>query len=178
LADEDIDWSGVSDAMARQIVAQGETYLQAQLQAAIASDQRASTMASILATVAAAIIAGSIAYWDKAGDVPVLLAGLTGAVGLLTAAGFAAWAARPTDFFFPGNQPAHWWEWRKGDFIKMMGGEAENYQRHIEANDEILMHNQRAIWRGFKTAIGAPVAAVLVWGATELIGSFCQGWTA
>ncbi len=57
---DDISWDGVTEEMARQILAQGESYLQAQLQTALASDQRSTTMASILVTVAAAVGAGSI----------------------------------------------------------------------------------------------------------------------
>ena len=120
-----IDWTGVEEAMARQILAQGEIYLRAQLDTALASDQRATTMGSVVAAIASALLAGSIAYWDKAGSNPVLLAGIATAIVLLISAGFCMWAARPVDFYYPGNQPAHWFPVRTENLVEAIGGEAE-----------------------------------------------------
>ena len=78
----DLDWSQVSDDMARQILHQGELYLATQVQTAIAADQRATTSASIFSGFAAALAVAFLAY---ASDKAVGFAATVGAVGAITA---------------------------------------------------------------------------------------------
>ncbi len=101
----DIDWSGVSLDTVRQIHSEGQVYLCAQLQAAIAADQRAVTMASILAATAAALLAVGLGVYQIAKDGPTLSACVAAAAMLLLAAACGVWAARPIAFWFPGNTP-------------------------------------------------------------------------
>jgi hypothetical protein len=163
---EGVDWTDVSESMVRQIVQQAETYLQSQFQAGLASDQRAMTIASVLVTVATAAAASALAYWDKTGSLPILAAGLAGATVMLVGAGLGAWAARPVDFYYPGNQPSSWYHCRRGDLVKALGGEAENYEQHIDYNEAILRNNNRAIAWSAKLAIAAPIVAVAVWAVS------------
>lgn len=137
--------------------------MQAQLQAALASDQRAVTMASIFATVAAAIVAGALAYWDKKDDAQVLVAALAAATPLTIGAVLGMWAARPIDFYFPGNQPEEWYGCRNGSLAEALGGEAENYQERIGLNAVALGANQRAVAMGAGLAVCAPIAAISAW---------------
>jgi hypothetical protein len=174
-ADAGVNWKGVKLEMARQIKAQGEVFLQAQLQSAIASDQRATTMAGICVTLATAVVAGGIAYWDKAQAGPVLAASFGAALMLIIAAGFAGWSARPVDFFFPGNQPSKWYEIRDADLAYALGGEAENYETHIQVNQAILTANHHAVYVGFWFALASPAVGALVWVTAKIISSSCLG---
>ena len=176
--DKDIDWKIVDLEMAREIKAQGETFLHAQLQAAIASDQRATTMAGVCVTLATAVVAAGIAYWDKAGSFPILFGAFAGAVSLLFAAGCAGWSARPVDFYYPGNQPRQWYEARNADVKVALGGEAENYDRHIASNQVILTSSRKAINLAFWAAIMSPIIGGAVWGGAEIIFSLFQAPTA
>lgn len=160
---DDIDWSGVSENNARQILALGESYLKAQLQAAIAADQRAVTMTSILSATALAVVGASIAYFQVSKNVPTFAAAIATASVLLFAAACGAWAARPMVFWFPGNTPANWYDVRFGDFITNVGGEAENYSDRISWNNEILAANQSALMLGMVAAILSPVIGAVVW---------------
>lgn len=161
--EEGVDWTGVDIEMARQILAQGEAALQAQLQLAIASDQRATTAASIFVSMATAVAAAFIAFWDNTQDSSALWGGLTGAAFLLVGGALAAFAARPTDFFIPGNHPRQWYEGRNSVLATMVGGEAEDVQRRIEANDTLMFANQRWLKAGFAAVMIAPLASLLVW---------------
>jgi hypothetical protein len=160
---QSVDWSGVSEDMARQIFAQGETFMQAQLQAALAADSRATTTASIFVTLALAVLAGGLGYLDKAGGHPIVVASLIAGGFLLIGSGFAAWAARPIDFYFPGNQPQQWFPGRKTALAIMLGGEAENYDARIAYNEAKLVANHRAIYAAFWFALASPVAGGIAW---------------
>lgn len=163
MADDEIIWSGVTEPMARQILAQGEAYLQAQLQSAIASDSRATSMSGLFVTLALAAVGAGLGYWQQIASVSPLLSGLT-AGGLLTAAAaLSAWAGRPIDFFYPGNEPRHWFGNRTGDLVQMLGGEAENYDKHIAINDRALGDSQIALRRAYKLGIAAPIAGAVAW---------------
>jgi len=161
--DESVDWSGVDEKVARQIYDQGHAFLGAQLQAALAADARATAMAGLYTTLALATLAAGFAYWDKSESLSPLLAGIVAGVFLIAAAIVSAWAARPTDFYFPGNQPSQWFACRKSDLAGLLGGEAENYDERIAYNDDLLGENQRAIRAAFALAIVAPLAGALAW---------------
>lgn len=158
-----IDWTKVSEEMARQILAQGELFLQGQVQLAVAADQRATTAASIFASMATAVAAAFIAFWDSSKDEAALFGGLGGAIVLLTAAGFAAWAARPTSFDLPGNHPIKWFDDSEGSLIERIGRECESYQRRISYNDEVMGRNKGWMKLAFVAALLAPVISVSTW---------------
>lgn len=166
MADEGVDWTGVSEDMARQILQQGETFMQAQLQAAIASDSRATAMCGLYLTLALAILAAGLGYWQQVDIDAVLFASLTGGGALIAASAFAAWAARPVDFFFPGNQPHQWIPNRTQGLLGMLGGEAENYDARIAFNEAQIASSKRAVDRALKIAVLSPLAALIVWGAS------------
>jgi len=166
-----VDWSGVAEPMAREILAQGEKFMQSQLQAALAADSRATSMAGLYITLSLATTAAGAGYWDKAGNISALLACIAAGGSLMAAAILAAWAARPIDFYFPGNQPHQWFPGKMNDIVTMIGGEAENYDERIAYNDERLGENQRAIRRSFMLAIIAPIAGCIGW-ALPFICSF------
>jgi hypothetical protein len=171
-SDPDVDWSGVSEPMVRQIFQQAETFMRAQFDAALAADTRAMTMASVFVTLATAIIAGAIAYGDKAGHAPAIAGAFAGALVMLIGAALGVWAARPIDFYFPGNQPEKWFPIRGGDLIEALGGESENYARHIAANDAALTANNGALILGAILGVLSPLIGLVVWALTN---AFCRG---
>ncbi len=158
-ADTGVDWTGVSEDMAREIKSQGERYIEGQLQIALASDQRAATMAGIFTAIATAAIAGGIAYWDKTGSAHVLSAGLAGGFWMMIGVGLCLWAARPVDFYIPGNHPEQWYESRLGNLAENLGGEAENYQTRITSNAARLVKMGRVLKGGAFLVCTAPIVA-------------------
>ena len=160
--DEGVDWTNTPEPMARDILAQGETFLHAQMQSALASDQRATTMAGLLITISTATFAGVVALWERL-ESDALAAGFTSAAVLLLAAVAAAWAARPIDFWFPGSRPEDWYEGRLCKPADMLGGEAENVQFRIDENEALMSGNQTALRLSFVLALLSPLAGLAVW---------------
>lgn len=163
---KDVDWDGVPEAMVRQIFQQAETYLQAQLQIAIASDARAMTLAGFLVALATALVAASLAYWDKSNSLPVLVGGLAGAAPMVAGAFFAVWAARPLDFYLPGNEPEKWFSVRQENLSEVIGGEAQNYGDHIACNKALIEANASSLILATKCAVAAPVIGAAAWAVT------------
>lgn len=149
--------------MADRVLRQGEIFLRAQFEAAIAADQRAMTMAAFFASVAAAIGAGSIAYWGKSSDLPILIAGLFGSVLMAIGACICLWAARPVDFFYPGTHPACWYGVLDRPLNEVLWGEAQNYQDNIEKNGTFLTQNSKALIFGASLSASAPMIGMAAW---------------
>jgi len=166
-----VDWSEVDEGMARQIFEQGQTFLQAQLQVALAADQRATAIAGLFATVGTAAIGGAFAYWDKEADSAILVAGVLTGVGMIAGALRALWAARPVPFNTAGNYPNKWYECRTEPLALMLGAEAENYQACITENEAILKANGAAIRQGATLAVASPLAGTLAWFLLRFIAS-------
>ena len=163
---EEIDWSSVTEPMARQILAQAQTYLQCQWQAGIAADQRAVTTASILITTSTAVTGGAIAYGTASHpDLNIVAAGFIAGWLLLLGAILCFWSARPEPFFSPGNEPSQWWPIRHEDLVKSIGGETENLQKHIEYNNKVLADRSRWFNYGVVAAVTAPLASSIYFAA-------------
>lgn len=158
-----IDWTGVDGDMAGRILHQGELYLAAQLQTALAADQRAMTTAGILIGFATAIIGATLAYYNQSNNVPLLSAGLTASTFMLLGSFCCLYAARPVDFTSHGSHPNQWWDLREADLAELMGGEAENYQTGISENARTLNSNASWLYRGMRCAVVAPILALIVW---------------
>ena len=170
-SDYDLNWDGVSPEMAQQILHQGEIYLSAQLQTAIASDQRSTTSASVFVGFAAAILAASLAYWSNAEQVAVVTGGIATSVFLLCGACCHFHAARPSDFYFPGNHPEAWFGTRRRDLAVAIGGEAENYQFCIAQNEGVLSSNAEWYRRGSRFVLVAPIFGLLIFSLFSYLAS-------
>ncbi|WP_164889921.1 hypothetical protein [Sinorhizobium medicae] len=159
----DVPEESVPLDVAEKVLYQGELYLQAQFEAALASDQRAMTMAAFFASVAAAIAAGAIAYWDKSSELPILIAGLSGSALMAVGACICLWAARPVDFYFPGTHPKCWESVLHRPLSDVLWGEAQNYQDNIEKNAAFLEQNGKLLYRGANLSAASPLIAVAIW---------------
>ena len=143
-----------------------DVYLQSQLAAALAADQRALVFAGFMATAvialgsgAAVVLTGStvkhcigwLAIWE--------------ACGLLVAMLLAIWSARPTRWYFPGSHPQSW----KSDFEQMKSEKDQmaellaDYDVRIAQNHLTMADNGRLLWNAQCTALG-----FLILGAAAL----------
>ena len=77
---DSIDWANVNLPMAERILTQGELFMSAQLQAALAADSRATTMAGMFITLALAVIAGGVAWGNSRAGLPYLLGGFANCI--------------------------------------------------------------------------------------------------
>ena len=170
-SDYDLDWSGVPMETVQQILHQGEMYLSSQLQAALASDQRSTTCASIFIGLSAALLAASLAQWSDGGSGAILHAGLVASAFLLAGAFCYFHAARPVDFYFPGNAPESWFGTRKQGLVVAIGGEVENYQFCISQNEDVLAGNAEWYRLGYRFALVAPIFGVLTFFLSSSLAS-------
>ncbi len=129
----DEDWRGVDPEVARQILRQGELFLEAQLKIAIAADQRAMVTASILTGFSAALFVASVTFLARIDRINIGYACFIMATMLFLGAACCVYAARPISFWHAGTWPKEWWGFRhQSDFTVIIGGEAELYQERIE----------------------------------------------
>ncbi len=168
------DWRTVEPEMVDFVFYQAERYLEAQLQSGIASDSRAITAASILVGVATAAFSGAVALLLAGQPAASYLAATVLGVGLSVAAYLCVLAAKPIDFYPPGNHPAQWYGCVDAALGDAKGAEAENYQEMIVANNAALETSATWLNRGITTAIVSPVAAMLLF----LVVTSFSSWAA
>jgi len=166
------NWEDVSPEVTDFIFYQAERHIEAQLQSGIASDARAISAASTLAPIASVVFAGSFGYWITSSNLPLLVSGLSLGGALLISAYFCFKAAKPVDFYFPGNQPEEWYQCVHEPISESKGGEIENYQSMIEGNAMALERSADLLMRGINIAITSPIVFFFVYGVTYLIS--CQ----
>ena len=154
--------------LSRTVLRQGELRLQAQLQVALASDQRAIVLVTLLATAAAAAIGFSAAWFDAAPTKAALGSGaLAAGACFLAAAWVCGLAARPQKFGLVGAQPDKWW--RDGvetrPLHECLRKESANYQGRIAYNRNVLKKNAETLRRGLRLAFVAPIFGFLAWAS-------------
>jgi hypothetical protein len=160
----------------REIVREAESFLDAQLKAALEADKRAMTLAGILGAIisvltggSASMIAAEVNVWPHIWAVFVL-------IGFFIVALFAAInAARPTPFGFVGNDPSTWVsDIKAGKALNVsLAEQASFYSKDIKANSACLDENHRCIRMALKFALfGICFGAMLefVFAMTHLAG--------
>ncbi|RYG37096.1 MAG: hypothetical protein EON93_04145 [Burkholderiales bacterium] len=95
-------------AIQDEIIREGEAHLDAQLQSANASDQRAMAWAGFLITIATAAVGGAFALLLTKQHDAIAGVAFGFAVSTIASAIFAMNAVRPSKFCFPGNSPENW----------------------------------------------------------------------
>jgi hypothetical protein len=153
------------------VISDAESYLKAQLQAGLAADLRAMTFAAVLAAIVsiliggvASLIANKVEIWPHVLPVSVIV------VGLCFALGFAVYAARPTDFFFAGNNPKNWVPDvdRGMGLTRSLADQAAVYAVDIEKNEKILSDNHRFLKFALLTSVASTVLGALLEGVLVL----------
>ena len=158
-----VDWANQPLEVIQHIHQQAVLYLDGQFRAALAADQRASTAGSVLVAASVALVAASLAFFSTAQETAVLVVGIMTAMVLLIGAGCCLWAARPVDFYSPGNEPASWWRETHTDLKESLGAECEVYQEMINENVTVLEDNGAWLTFGLRIAALSPVAGFFVW---------------
>jgi hypothetical protein len=147
--------NGAQPEVLDEIMRQAESFLEEQLKAGLAADQRAMTVAVILAAILAAVVGGTaslIAVQTKFGWHFLAIGSL--AVCLSIALVFAMKAARPTSFFYSGTNPIKWLP----DIVDgrslhaSKAGQAAIYAQGIELNKECLGEGHRWLKLAMRTA--------------------------
>jgi len=157
-------WSEVPVDKARLILDQGEKYLAAQSQNALAADARALTVSTIFVGFATALYGAAAAYWDSTGTIwSIPAAGFLTGTLMLMGAGMCGYAARPVDFETAGNEPQEWWPWVTLSQSELLGKETENYQTKLEANTDILVANAKWLKRGVSLSSLSPLLGLIFW---------------
>lgn len=132
-----------NDEQLRQMLAQAEAYLNAQLQIGIAADQRALVFAGFIAATVVAVAGGACAILLK-GGLPFLgYLGFATAAGMMISLALAVHAARPVSFEYPGNSPSAWIEdvTGKKPIVQSMREQASHYAGMIQTNNATLSGN-------------------------------------
>jgi len=163
------DWTNVKDDVVREIAREAEEYLKAQLQAAIAADQRAIRLVASMVTITSAVFVAGVAWLDKnPWHLPVLSAMAVASLGFGTAIVFAMISAKPTKFHFVGNTPRQWWNPTDlgRDLRLSLGEQTENYDEFIAYNDAAMRRSSKLLRRALWISAATPfVAGTILAGA-------------
>ncbi|MGP1252938.1 MAG: hypothetical protein ACTS10_00870 [Kiloniellales bacterium] len=161
-----IDWSAINSEHVNEMLRSAEAHIDAQLQVALASDQRAWSGAAIFIALGVGVLGVTLVYWTEVRDGSTLLSGLLLALGMTSAAFCCMHAGRPVNFHVIGNKPANHIAALNHSLLEIKGYECENYQEIIEENADILAKN--AIWmqRGLHIALISPIICVSLYWIT------------
>lgn len=165
-----IDGSKADLEMVKQVVDEGQAFLDGQLKIAISADQRASVLAGVFATSGAAVIAALISLTTIkeppfAKVYPLYVAGFFTSVMFVGAAALCVYAIFPVKFRLPGNHPASWEaDLESGRDLKASLCETlNNIQKDIVENDTVIERNASLFRRGAAIGIAAPVVGAVAW---------------
>jgi hypothetical protein len=158
--------------VAHFILQQSQTYLDAQLRIALASDMRAIRMIGVYTGLATAVGAAILAYWDRfEQDISVPLAGLVAAIFFIVAAACCMRSATPTAFYVAGTEPTGLWQFaNEHNFADLVKGESHNYQERLNHNDRLLKKNAHWFLAAAWIGLLGPFAGILAWAAVSFGG--------
>lgn len=146
------------EAMLREILREAEVYLDAQLTAAIAADQRAYAFSGMIAAASVLLVGASYALIEAATPSPLLAwCSALIAVALFVAAWMAVISARSTDFEFAGNQPCQWAnDIEAGQTLhESLAEQCEHYDSMATTNRNIMDANSKLFNAAVNIALGA-----------------------
>lgn len=163
--------NNLSRELAERVLKQGELRLNAQLQVALAADQRAVTSAAILVAVASAALGFAGAQATNCNiDVPFAVALLVAGLSLLVSAAFCVGAARPVKFALVGAYPEEWWDddVTAKPLEECLWTESNNYNVRINDNRTVLSHNAALLRKGMYLACVSPLIGLFSWWVFRL----------
>lgn len=159
----------------QEIIREAEARLSAQLQTALAADQRSMTFAAIAGSASAAAIAGAggLFFVESLKGQSLFYGALALSVVFFAASLLAALSARPADWEFVGNVPSAWVDdVTEGKSLKSSLAEmAEHY-------DGMILNNRKSMVRSaklFKAALWLAVTACPTAIATAALFYFFCG---
>jgi hypothetical protein len=161
----------------QEILREAESYLNAQLTAAIAADQRAIAFASLLGAAAVVIAGGGGALLLSERPNPALGWTCMAIVGtFLVAMAFANLAAMPSKFWFAGNSPAGWLEDVRAQrpLRASLAEQLVHYADMIADNDKLMRRNgtqmKVAVWIAWSGLAIGGMAAIILFAWNDGIG--------
>jgi len=176
MSNPDIDdpFAAASKGQLEQMLAQAESYLNAQLHSGTAADQRALVFAGFLAATVVAVGGGASALLVSANNLFLGYLGFLTVGGLLFALGQAVHAARPVSFEYAGNSPAQWAEDVRlsKPVIESMREQASHYAGMIAANNLTLEANGKWLRRSQVSALAVLASSGLAYLAFFLARDF------
>jgi hypothetical protein len=141
----------------RQLAGAADIYLQGQLAAAIAADQRALVFAGFLAAATAALGSAAVAVLTSSvADHFLGRLAIVAAAGLLVAMVCAVVAARPVRWFFPGSHPLDW----QDDFATNKP-EVDRLQELLADYDERITKNHRTMQVNARWMHGSAIGGII-----------------
>lgn len=169
--------SKADDATLQEILREAESYLNAQLTAGIAADQRAVAFAGMVAAGAVVLASGGVTVLLGTTAPPALgWLGITASLVLLFAAFMAILAAMPGQFWYAGNTPSEWVSdvLDEKPLAASLAEMAEYYSDQISSNKSILDRNGKqmraAVWIAWGGLVGGAILMILVLLVPALFG--------
>jgi hypothetical protein len=156
----------------KEIIREGEAFLEAQLKAGLAADQRAMAVVTMSSAIGAILIAGTVSFIAaKVVIWPHVLAVVPMFIGLFVAMFSALSAAKPVTFYYTGNNPKFWVQdvVKKQTLLVSLAGQAANYAKGISLNKNVLDDNHRNVGRALSALIYGVSFAVVI-EAAILVG--------
>lgn len=158
-----INWAEAEREMLERIADGAELYLSGMMQAAVSSDQRSAALSGVFIPTATAIFGALLVYMTGESPSPMIVAGaVVCGISFFLAAHFCISATVPVDFHIAGNRPQNWYpDIQSGKpYLEALGGELENYQERMRANDTIMEKASKKLRWGAQLGMWAPVLGV------------------
>ncbi len=159
-----VDWSETPDDALRELLRQGELFLQGTIQLGVAADQRAVALSTIFGGGAIALLAAAATV--LAGSHPnsaLEWAATVTAVFLLTSAFLAALAAHPVNFFVAGYEPKLL-HGSSSDETWMLRYVVQDMQMRIDVNRAAIDRAAVLSSNALRVAAVGVLAGILVFG--------------
>jgi hypothetical protein len=149
---EEERWNGISEDATREILRQGEVYLDRTLQTAIAADQRATTLMGIYGAVGVALlVAGATLGTRPQPDLALITSVVVMAFLVLIAGLMCGRAGRPIDFYISGYEPEKIMA-SSTDRLWLLRYICDDLQSRIESNKKILQKSSVLVLVSFVAA--------------------------
>jgi hypothetical protein len=145
----EIDWADIPEPAVREILRQGEKYLDSTLKTAVAADQRATTLMGIYGAVGVALLVSAATLGTRVQPDPSLIMPIVATAFCLLIAGLMCGrAGRPVDFYVSGYEPDKIVR-SSADELWLMRYICEDLQRRIDLNKAILKKSSHWIFASF-----------------------------
>jgi hypothetical protein len=165
---EEARWDGISEDATREILRQGELYLDRTLQTAIAADQRATTLMGIYGAVGVALlVAGATLETRPQPDLSLITSIVVMAFLILIAGLMCGRAGKPVDFYISGYEPNKLMP-SSTDRMWLLRYICEDLESRIDANKKILRKSSFLILASFALAGLSVMAGVVIFFALRV----------
>jgi hypothetical protein len=159
---------GADEPTLKEIMREAESFLEAQLKAALAADQRAMSVVTMSSAITAILIAGTVSFISAKVTIwPHVLAIFPIFIGLFTAMFSGLSAAKPVTFCYTGNNPKFWVPDIAAHKIlsASLAGQAALYAKGISQNKTVLEENHQHVRRALVALIYGVTFAAVIEGA-------------